>query len=101
MANIPPTDTLGRPSRDQEKLAEAKRRVGVIKGFYIHFAVFVLVIVGLLGIDFAMGGPRWVHWVFMGWGIGVLAHALAVLGGGSRWIADWEKRKIEQLMNRR
>jgi fatty acid desaturase len=84
----------------EERLARARRRMEQIKGFYIHLAVFVLVLVGLTAVDFATGDTWWVHWVFLGWGIGVAAHGLAVLGGGSRAIARWEERKVRELMER-
>jgi hypothetical protein len=42
-----------------------------------------------------------VLWVLLGWGIGVLAHALTVFGHTSRAIADWEERKLREFMNGR
>jgi hypothetical protein len=86
------------PLSHEERLARARRRVEQIKGFYIHLAVFALVLIGLTVVDFATGDTWWVHWVFLGWGVGVAAHGLAVLGGGSRAIARWEERKIRELM---
>jgi hypothetical protein len=83
---------------DDEKLARARRQVAAIKGFYIHFAVYVLVLLGLVVVNVATGSPWWVQWVFLGWGIGVAAHALTVFGGTSKAIADWEERKVRQLM---
>lgn len=89
-----------RPPPDRAKLEAAMRRVAAIKGFYIHLAVFVLVILVLLAIDVATSRRWWVHWVFLGWGIGVLAHAFAVYGRAPKFIAEWEERKIRQLMDR-
>ena len=80
------------------KLERAKRRVAALKGFYVHLAVFTLVLAGLLVVDVATGPDWWMQWVALGWGIGVIAHALAVFGQGSRLIADWEARKLQQLM---
>jgi multidrug efflux pump len=85
---------------DAARLARAKRRVAAIKGFYIHLAVFTLVLLGLLAIDLATGRRWWVHWVFLGWGIGIVAHAVAVFGGLPQAVADWEKRKIKELMRK-
>jgi hypothetical protein len=86
------------PSEQDAKLARAKRRVRAIKGFYIHFLVFVVVMLILVGVNIAVGPPWWVLFVLVGWGIGVLAHALAVFGHSSRRIAEWEQRKIRQMM---
>ena len=86
-------------SEQDAKLMKAKRQVAAIKGFYVHLFVFTLVMLGLVAINFAVGRPWWVLWVLLGWGIGVLAHALTVFGHTSRRIADWEKRKIRRLMS--
>jgi hypothetical protein len=88
-------------SGEFERLERARRRVAAIKGFYIHLICFVLVLAGLLVVNLMGGGPLWVLWVFAGWGVGLAAHAVAVLGQTSRRIADWEERKIKQLMNER
>lgn len=87
------------PIPDEVKLARARRRLAAIKGFYIHLFVFVVVLAGLFVINVAAGGPWWVLWVFFGWGIGVVAHALTVFGHAPQAIADWEERKLKQLMN--
>jgi fatty acid desaturase len=88
-------------SERDSKLMKARRQVAAIKGFYIHLFIFVLVMLGLGAINFAVGRPWWVLWVLLGWGIGVLAHALTVFGRASKRIADWEERKIRQLMSER
>jgi fatty acid desaturase len=90
--------TVPSPAPDRAKFEQAKRRVAAIKGFYIHLAVFALVLAGLLVIDAATGRDWWVHWVALGWGIGVIAHALAVFGRAPGAVADWERRKVKQLM---
>jgi hypothetical protein len=87
-------------TREQRvRMEHAKRQVAAMKGFYIHLAVFVLVLAGLLAINAASSGSWWVQWVFLGWGIGVLAHALAVFGRAPRAVAEWEERKTKQLAN--
>jgi fatty acid desaturase len=96
-----PVDDAQRPALSQEeRLAQARRQVAAIKAFYIHLLLFVATILGLAIIDAATGGRWWVQWVFLGWGIGVLAHALVVLLGGSRFVANWERRKTQELADR-
>jgi hypothetical protein len=85
---------------EQKKLARAKRQVAAIKGFYIHLFVFVVVMATLLAINLATTGIWWVQWPFFGWGIGVLAHALAVFGRMPRVIQKWEARKIQELKDK-
>jgi hypothetical protein len=86
------------PLTGEARLAYARRRVAALKGFYIHLSVFALVLLGLLAVNSATGGPWWVVWVFLGWGLGVLAHGLAVIGRGSRAIAAWEQRKLRDYL---
>lgn len=78
----------------------AKRRVEAIKGFYIHFGIFALVICGLLAINMSTGPDWWVQWPFLGWGAGVLAHGLGVFGGSHNLIANWEAKKIASEKSR-
>ena len=91
--------SLHSSAQDDAKLARAKRRVAAIKGFYIHLFVFALVLAGLFAINAASGGSWWALWVLFGWGIGVVAHALAVVGRKPQAVAAWEERKIRQLAN--
>jgi fatty acid desaturase len=94
----PPLTSSLTSSEQDAKLERVKRRVRAIKGFYIHFMVFVVVMLILVGVNIAVGPPWWVLFVLVGWGVGVLAHALAVFGHTSRRIAEWEQRKIRQMM---
>jgi hypothetical protein len=82
---------------DQDTVTRAKRRVAAIEGFYIHLAVFVAVNILLLAINATTGGPWWVQWPFLGWGIGVLAHAAAVFGRMPEAISRWEERKTAEI----
>jgi hypothetical protein len=83
---------------EAERRERAIRRVAAIKGFYVHLAVYLVVNIGLFVVDALTGSDWWVQWVAFGWGIGVAAHALAVFGHGSKVVAEWEDRKIKQLM---
>jgi len=84
---------------DQERLLEAKRRVARLKGFYIHSAVFLLVMLGLAALNISLGPPYWVAWVVLGWGIGLIGHAFAVFGQRSGVVAAWEQRKLKEIMD--
>jgi hypothetical protein len=86
---------------EEERLARARRRLAALKGFYLHLFIFAVVLAALTIINAAVGGPWWVLWVLLGWGIGLLAHGLAVLSQGSRVIRDWEERKLRQYLNER
>jgi len=82
---------------DQE-YRQARHRVKSIKGFYVHFSIFLLVMTLLLAINVATGGVWWVQWPLLGWGIGIVAHAAAVFGLAGWLGPDWEEKKIKELM---
>ena len=86
---------------EQERLARAREHVAEIKGFYAHLIIFVAVLLLLFAVNATTGGSWWVHWVFLGWGIGVLAHAFAIFGSRPTFIARWEERKIREYMDKR
>ena len=42
----------------------------------------------------------WAHWPTIGWGIGLTIHGLSVFAGRSFFGAEWEEKKVEELMAR-
>jgi hypothetical protein len=57
----------------------------VERGFWIHFAVYLVVISGLLALNFSRNPENpWVFWIVGGWGLAVAAHAAAFLIPESR-----------------
>lgn len=49
-----------------------------LRGFLIHAIVFGLTIAGLFVINLLTGGPWWVQWPLIGWGLGLAGHAYLV-----------------------
>jgi hypothetical protein len=87
---------------DQETYNRAKRRVAQIKGFYIHATVYVLVNTVLIGINLLTAPDQiWFFWPLLGWGIGLAAHGLSVYGLGGFLGAEWEERKIQEIIAKR
>ena len=85
---------------EHEKIARAQQEVEAMTGFYIHLVVYVIVMALLVIINFVFSKTWWVQWPFFGWGIGILAHALAVFGETPRFIKDWQLRKIKELKDK-
>ena len=81
-------------------MMRAQRRLAALKGFYIHSFAFASVVTGLLVVDLVAGGGWWVQWVFLGWGIGLAAHAIATFWRTPRFVGQWERRKLRQLVGR-
>jgi fatty acid desaturase len=85
---------------DQAAYERARRKVKQIKGLYAHASVYCIVIGGLFLINFVGGRPWWFFWPALGWGIGLTFHAFSVYGTDALFGADWEARKIRELMER-
>ena len=86
---------------EHDKTSKAAKKVEALTGFYFHLFVFVLVIVFLLVVNWLTSPDVWwVQWVFLGWGIGVVAHGLAVFAKMPSFITNWQLRKIKELKDR-
>jgi hypothetical protein len=84
-------------SYQKEVLAyeKASKRVKDLKGFYGNLTSYCLVIPFLFILNMITSPEQlWFYWPMLGWGIGLLAHAVNTFGIGK----DWEERKIKQLM---
>jgi uncharacterized membrane protein len=84
---------------DETRYKQAKERVEALKGFYAHLAVYLAVNLGLILLSIATGGT-WFVWPLFGWGIGLLAHAVAVFVIAGRFDSGWEERKIREYMQK-
>lgn len=84
---------------DEER--EAMEYVRDIKGFYVHLASYVVAMTLLLVLNLVTGGPLWVIWAALGWGVGVFVHAISVFEIFSPFSVDWEKRQIEKRLRRK
>lgn len=81
--------------KNNEAYQQAKKRVEIKLGFKIHVAVYVGVNLLLLMINLSTPGDYlWVKWPALGWGIGLLFHALnAYVFPGKTTINDEMIRK--------
>lgn len=86
---------------DDPAYQKAKERVDEIKAFYTHLFVYLGVNIGLVLINIATSpNAFWFHWAILGWGIGLIVHALVVFGFESLFGPDWEERKIKEYMEK-
>jgi hypothetical protein len=83
------------------RLILALRQSDSVKGFWIHFIAFAVVMPVLLVINLVGSpSPWWVQWPFLGWGIGLIVHAIAVFGLGG-WLGPaWEEKRINDYIER-
>ena len=95
----------------EQHYLRAKKKVKAIKGFYVHFIVYVLVNIFISGIiiygltrsgysfnDSLSNFGVYSSWLF--WGIGMFFHWLGVFGFKSLLTDDWEQKKIKELMDK-
>ena len=84
---------------EQTRYHEAKKRVEEIRGFYFHVVIYFLVNAGLIVLNLLTSPEyHWFIWPLIGWGLGLIIHAISVFGG--LWGKDWEERKIKEIMEK-
>ncbi|MBI5610627.1 MAG: 2TM domain-containing protein [Deltaproteobacteria bacterium] len=72
---------------DQEK-AKARR------GLANHLQAFVLINAGLFAVNVLVGAPWWFQWPLLAWGLGAVAHLLALARTGDEvWLARAEEQR--------
>ncbi|WP_405376606.1 2TM domain-containing protein [Nonlabens sp. Asnod3-A02] len=86
----------------QERYTRAKARVEEIKAFYSHLTVYIIVNIGIAGLNYYHDGweETWFLYPLGGWGIGVVGHAIGTFGSNPFTSKNWEERKIQELMDK-
>ena len=82
---------------EREKLQKAQEKFETLMAFYIHLAVFVVVMTMLFVLNATAGKVWWVQWPLLGWGFGVLIHGFAVFGKAPDFFREWQLRKIYEI----
>lgn len=71
-----------------------KRRAAEVREFVLHLIVFVVANTFIVLQDLAISdGLQWAYWVFVPWGIGLIAHAVAVFV----WSPAWMQRRLDEM----
>ena len=91
-------DSSSSPSVEEQ---EARKQVKELKEFYMHMFTYVVTLSFLLIVNLISNpGYLWVKWTAIGWGIGVIMHAMHVFETSSLFSSAWEKREIEKRLNK-
>ena len=91
---------------DEIKYQQAKKKVEKIKGFYIHFLVYVCVNLVIAYFNYQNLKPGESYFQYQNfltaffWGIGLAAHGISVFMPNFIFGNDWEERKIQELMDK-
>lgn len=84
---------------EQKAYERIEKRVEEKLGFYIHLAVYILVNSLLITINLTTApAAYWFVWPLLGWGMGVLIHALVVFVFGEGTAI--RKRMLEDEMGK-
>lgn len=96
-------------TEEQIRIANAKKRVAQLKGFYMHSIIYVIVNMVILIIqtdylrNFDLNGPYAV-WRYITtpvfWGLGLFLHGLFVFLPRLPFVKKWEERKMNEFLNR-
>ena len=80
----------------------AFNHVRKLKGLYIHLAQYLIIIPALFALNIWQGiDYYWAFYPALGWGLGLLLHALVVSERFSPFGADWEKQQVEKRLGRK
>ncbi|NER17708.1 histidine kinase [Spongiivirga citrea] len=84
---------------EDKKYQRVKERVKAIKEFYIHFAIYLIMVPFFIWMNWISTSFPWAIFPIFGWGIGVAGHAMEAFGYNPILGKNWERKKIEELMN--
>lgn len=86
--------------QDDWKYKAAKKRVKKVRGFFSHLTTWLVFSAFFIFLNMTTGGHSfWAIWPIMGWGLGVVFHAIGVFGAPGMG-KNWEERMIEREMAR-
>jgi hypothetical protein len=89
-------------SNDDELRKKAAKRAEEKIGFYIHFAIYIMVNIMLWSIWWINGGTGtypWPIWATIGWGIGITAHLIGTYAS-SGFQDRLTEKEYEKLKNK-
>ena len=86
-------------SRIDDSYVRARKHVEELKGFYYSLISYFCFIPFFIFINYWTSWDfKWFWFPIIGWGIGLIVHALRVFVHDAPYGRNWEKRKIEQYM---
>ncbi|MEO7975835.1 2TM domain-containing protein [Flavobacterium sp.] len=86
---------------EAKRYHQARKKVKEMRMFYEHLTVFILVSIILIVVNF-MTSPEclWFIWCWLGGVTGVIIHGLQAFGISPVFNADWEERKILEILEK-
>jgi len=84
----------------EKKYVRAKEHVEKLKGFYIHFAIYLMMLPVFIFLNFRSTGFPWAIFPIVGWGFGIAGHAMETFDYNPFLGKDWEEKKMKELMDK-
>lgn len=85
--------------KNQQAYANAKKKVEARMGFYIHLVIYLVVNTFLVILNLTFTKDYfWAIWPMLGWGIGLIVHALSTFVFTAE--SSLKKRLIEKEMQK-
>ena len=84
----------------EKKYARAKEHVEKLKGFYIHFAIYLMMMPVFIFLNIRSTGFPWAIFPIVGWGFGLAGHAMETFNYNPLLGKDWEEKKMKELMDK-
>ena len=83
-----------------KRYQRAKEKVEALKGFYIHFTIYCVMVPVFIFLNLKSTSFPWALFPIFGWGWGVIGHASETFGWNPLFNKSWESKKIDELMNK-
>ncbi|MFT4802392.1 MAG: hypothetical protein ACI93N_002170 [Flavobacteriaceae bacterium] len=80
------------------KYDRAKEYVEHLKGFYVHFVIYLLMMPIFIFLNIKSTGFPWALFPIIGWGFGIAGHAMETFNYNPLLGKNWEERKMKQFM---
>jgi hypothetical protein len=82
-----------------DRYKKASKKVKSIKEFYSHLFWYIVINLMLFFLNLKYSPEHiWFFYTTLGWGLGVIAHAVGVFGNIFMFSKDWEDKKIKAIM---
>nr|WP_208020414.1 2TM domain-containing protein [Vibrio viridaestus] len=102
LSDLQGTETMNVNEKELAQENAAIEKVREIKSFYTNLLTYVVVIAMLFIINIATDPDYlWAFWPALGWGIGIISHALSTFEVFNLFSANWERKQVEKRLGRK
>ena len=85
---------------NEKRYIRAQERVEKLKGFYVHFIIYLIFIPVFIYLNLKSTDFPWALFPIGGWGLGVIGHAMETFNYNPLLGKNWEERKIREFMDK-